>query len=294
MKSKISRLGWKKITIVGVSILLIVGLAIGLSVGLSGGGSKTTESTTTTTETTSTQTFSNDNWGEVNSNPSGYSGAKVSGLVGKIFVPPEQANGGVAIQMYADPANSDKNTIVYYFGSDASQFANGDLIKVDGTVGKQFTGQNAMGASLTVPTINASSITKTDSTALITGGKDVPVNQQQNQNGIIVTVDKMVLRDNETDFFVRIQNQSGTNASFSSYASKLQAGNQQLDLDNTKTYQYGEIPSEILPGVEVKGVLAFPAIGSPQPPSGAIALHLEARSDNYMVNFSPYVFSISW
>jgi len=105
----------------------------------------------------------------------------------------------------------------------------------------------------------------------------------------------MVLRDNETDVFVRIQNQQpGKKAMFFSFNSKLQIGNQQVDLDSAKTSQYGAIPSEILPGVETKGVLVFPAVGTTVPPTGAVALHLEAHSENYMATFNPYVFNISW
>ena len=52
-----------------------------------------------------------------------------------------------------------------------------------------------------------------------------------------------------------------------------------------KQSQYGDIPSDILPGVEVKGVLVFSAVGTPVPQTGAVALHLEASSENYMANF---------
>ena len=37
---------------------------------------------------------------------------------------------------------------------------------ITGTVGKQFTGQNKMGADLVVPTINATKVEKTDASAL--------------------------------------------------------------------------------------------------------------------------------
>ena len=284
-----------RLLIIGVSVLVVIGLILGLTIGFSGGKKTTETSTTSNTQTTNKQTFTNENWSQVCSDPSGYSGSKVEGLVGKIFIPPEQASGGVAIQMFGDLANSDLNTIVYYYGTDAGQFANGDLIKVTGTVGKQFTGQNKMGATLVVPTINATKVEKTDATALIKGGKEVVVAQQQNQNGVVITVDKAVLRDNETDIFVRVQNnQPGKKANFYSFNAKLQVGNQQFDLDSSKTSQYGAIPSDILPGVEIKGVLVFPAIGTPVPPTGAVALHLEAHSENYMATFNPYVFNISW
>jgi len=125
----------------------------------------------------------------------------------------------------------------------------GDLIKIDGAVGKEFTGTNAMGGTITDPTIHATSVAKTDATALIKGGKEVAVTQQQNQNGVVIIVDKMVLRDNETDFFVRVQNnQSGQKAHFYAFNSKLQVGNQQLDEDSSKSSQYGEIPSDIFQG----------------------------------------------
>jgi hypothetical protein len=44
---KPSWLSRKKIVVIGVCVLLVIGLAVGLAVGLSGGGKKITESTTT-------------------------------------------------------------------------------------------------------------------------------------------------------------------------------------------------------------------------------------------------------
>ena len=296
-KDKLSSRKTSWIIIGGIAVLVIVGIVLGLVFGL-GGEKGTTEkdgsSSTAKKKTESTKTFTNDNWGLVCSNPSRYEGSKVEGLVGKIFIPPEQAEGGIAIQMFADPEGSSENTIVYYFGTDASQFANGDLIKVDGIVGEQFEGENKMGATLIVPTIAADSVTKTDASALITGGKEIPVCQQQNQHGIVVIVDKVVLQDNETDVFVRVSNQSGSNASFYDFNAKLQVGSQQLDPDSAKQYQYGSMSSEILPGVETSGILVFPSIGSPVPTTGSMALHLEAASDNYRLDFNPYVFNIAW
>lgn len=278
-----------------VIVLLVIGLAVGLTLGLGGGGSNTTGTTSTSVSTdNSNLTFGNQNWNEVCSNPSRFKGAKVEGLVGKIFVAPEVSGSAVAIQMYADPANSDQPTIVYYSGGAPSQFANSDIIKVDGIVGGEFSGQNAMGGTITDPTIQATSVTKTDASALIQGGKDVTVAQQQNQNGVVIIVDKMVLQDNETDFFVRVNNQSGANANFEGYEAQLQVGNQQLNEDSSKSSQYGEMPSSILPGVVASGVLVFPAVGTPVPSTGAVALHLTASSDNYNLNFNPYVFNISW
>lgn len=294
--SWVSDFGWKQWAIVGVGILVIVGLAIGLAVGLGGGKSSTTSTDRSIVPVDNrNMTFTNENWGQVCSNPAGCEGAKVEGLVGKIFTAPEQSGSSVALQMFADPANSEQNTIVYYTGSDSGQFANGDLIKIEGTVGKQYSGQNKMGGMLIVPTISASSVAKTDANALITGGKEVIVTQQQHQNGVVIIVDKIVLRDNETDVFVRIKNnQPDKKANFYAFNAKLQVGNQQLDQDSAKQYQYGQISSEILPGVEVKGVLVFPAIGPPIPANGAVALHLEAHSENYMATFNPYVFNIAW
>ena len=298
VKTRVSEIfsGRRKWVIAGIGVIVIVAIVLAV---VFGAGSKETSETTNNTSTDNSmvagsQTFTNSNWGNVCSSPSNYKGAKVE-LVGKIFAPPETSSGAAAIQMFADPISSSQNTIVYYYGPDASQFAQGDIIKVTGTVGDQFTGQNAMGGSLTVPTVAATSVVKTDASALITGGKDVPVLQQQDQNGVVIIVDKITLQNGETDVYVRVKNnQPDKNASFHSYQAKLQAGNTQFDPDTTKQYQYGQIPTEILPGVEISGILVFPALGPSIPPTGSIALHFTASSGNYMLNFNPYVFNISW
>jgi hypothetical protein len=65
---KPSWLSRKKIVVIGVCVLLVIGLAVGLAVGLSGGGKKITESTTTiprTPEQTAelfVKSFSNEDW----------------------------------------------------------------------------------------------------------------------------------------------------------------------------------------------------------------------------------------
>jgi len=256
-------------------------------------------------------TFTNENWNEACSNPSGFHGAKVEGLFGKIFVAPNVIKGGAIVvlpmyadtdvlPMYADTDNPEQATIVYYLGSNSShssQFAYGDLIKVNGKVVGEFKGKNRMGRPITGPTIEAASVTKTDVTALMQGGKYVTVKQHQDQNGVVITVDKMVLRDNETDVFIRVKNNQPSQTAYFfgyPYHAMLQVGNQQFNEDILKENLYGQIPSDILPGVEVQGILAFPAIGTPVPSMGAVSLRLEASSENYTARFKKYVFNISW
>lgn len=274
---------WKKIAAMDLSVLVVLGVVAGLVVGLAGGcGSK--------------GTFNNDNWDEVCSNTSGHVGAKVDGLVGQVFVAPKKAKGGVAIQMWADPFNLDQSTMVYYSGSDGKQFAYGDIIEVTGTVGEAFTGKNKKGATVVTPAVDATEIAKTDATVYIKDGTTVPVDQQQEQNGVVIAVEKVVLRDNETDVFVSLENrQQDSGALLRSTGTKLQVGGQQFDVDLHKSSVYEAAYFGTMPaGEKASGVLVFPAIGDPVPDKGSATLSIDGSSSNWRLDFEPYLFSIDW
>lgn len=76
---------------------------------------------------------------------------------GQLLFTPEVDEDGIYLQIYADPENSDLNTIVYYPDS-TFEIEEEDYVKVTGTVKDEFTGENLMGGELTMPMIEATNL----------------------------------------------------------------------------------------------------------------------------------------
>lgn len=77
-------------------------------------------------------TLTKDEITQMYSDPDSFKGRKVT-LVGQLFGDPEKDSSGIYFQMYGDPANYDRNTIVGYKNTEIS-LAGDDYVKVIGTV----------------------------------------------------------------------------------------------------------------------------------------------------------------
>lgn len=282
----------KQIVIAIIAGIIVIGAVVGIVIGVSGGnGSKTGSDetkggTTATQEQTVKESFTNDNYAMLFSNPDKYKGSKVD-VVGKIFTSPEYDEGFVGFQMFADPANGEWNTIVGYYGE--ISVAEGDIVKVKGEVIGEFEGENAMGGTIRAVNIMATSIEPATMVDALPKAQEVAtVEQAQNQHGIIVTLHSVQLAQEGTRVMVTIQNTSGANASFYDFNAKLTQGNKQYEPEYTSD---SGLPSELLPGIQASGVVMFPKIDWSQ---GACTVYLEAGSDNYSLDFNPYVFNVTW
>ena len=83
--------------------------------------------------------------------------AKLSGVL--LANPEADSDGSMALQIFYDTQNYDQNFIVYTDNADSS-LKSGDYVKVDGKVRGKFTGQNAMGAEISIPAIENAAVTK--------------------------------------------------------------------------------------------------------------------------------------
>jgi hypothetical protein len=94
--------------------------------------------------------------------------------------------------------------------------------------------------------------------------------------------------EDETRAYIKITNNSKEEISFYSFNSKIIAGTKQLEEDDH--YNYPEIPSEILPGVSVEGIVVFPSIKDEQ---GTAKFYFEGSSENYDIDIEPFIFEVS-
>ena len=87
-----------------------------------------------------------------------------------------------------------------------------------------------------------------------------------------------------------MKNNTGRGASFYTYDAKIQQGSTQVDyLEDSYAYYDEEPQSDLRPGVQTEGVLAFGRVDPGQP----FELVIPWTSNNYNVNAKPVIFQIS-
>lgn len=266
--------------LVGTLLCALAILGLAACGGSEGSGSATSspteserqEGSSTTAQSTS-EHFTLDNWSLLDSDPDAYEGSSVE-VVGRIFQNPERDSDGVYFQMWADPTESDYNTIVA-FPDSALVLSNGDYVRVLGEVKGAYEGENAFGASLTAVTVLASSVEVVDATeaappALATFGEATFT-----QAGITLTVTKIEIARDETRVFLTVENESGYDFSFYSSSGRAVQAGQQFD-STYSSADYPEISSDVVTGASSSGVVVFPALE----PSEPLKLLFEGSSDN--------------
>lgn len=236
------------------------------------------------------ESFTNDNYKKLASSPDKYKGSPVE-LNGKIFNEVQEGEKQTGFQMWVDPKNSEGNTIVIYDGIGLGLKSN-DFIKVTGKVEGSFEGENMMGAKLTVPRIIASKIEKVSAADVLAPTENtVQVDQTQTQHGIAITLEQIEFAKDETRVFVKVRNGSKAKASFYSFNAKLTQGSSQFEPENSFEANYPEVQSNLLPGIESSGVIAFKEIDYA---ANSCMVYLEIGSDDWNLNFKPYTFNVAW
>ena len=197
-------------------------------------------------------------------------------------------DGKQAIQAWTDIANSDKNIMII-----SDYKTSGDeYIHVKGTITGTATGQNAFGGELSAPIIGSATIEKASYIDAVSPTiKTVDVNKEIDQHGLIVKLQKIEIAKNETRLYFEVINNSKGKASFYSFNSKLVQGDKQFEEAGNYDADYKEIQNELLPGIKSDGVISFEPIDTS---AGKLTVISEARSDDYMIDFTPYTFNAAW
>lgn len=254
------------------------------------------DDTVTTKEETTKQQKVNKNEGKVlaeadfdkmYSDPNAYKNYKLS-FTGKVFSV-ERDEDGTYLQVYADPKNSEQNTIVGILDPEL-QIAEDDYVKVTGIVEDEFVGENMMGAEITVPRILADKVEVVDYvTAMAPTLKAIEVNQTQNQYGVQIILEKVEFAKDHTRVYVTVKNGTQEELSFHSYSAKFVVGNQQFEVEDVYEADYPQVSTDILPSIESSGIITFPAI---DPNTTAFQFYAESSSNNYDLDWKPFVFKV--
>lgn len=227
------------------------------------------------------------------SNPDDYKGKYVK-LSGKIFNKPNSDKDTVAYQVWHDTQNSDKD-FLFFTDNTSESYSVDDYIIVDGKITGTFEGENAFGGSVECPTIEAVSVEKQSyiDAVVPTVSEIVPEDAISEQNGVSLKVDKVEFAEKETRVYLTETNSSTDKFSMWIYDIKLLQNGQQIEQDmaSFSAYEgnYAELSSDILPNASSSGILVFPPMDS----SANFQIYAEGHSDNYELDFQPFVIDIS-
>jgi len=220
------------------------------------------------------------------SNPENYEGEIIQ-WGAKVFTQPSRDEDGVYFQAYE---GGDDNNFVVAYGDPNFQVKEDDFVIVTGKVKGELEGENAFGAKLNVPAIKALYIEAgTRNNVVAPADTVVPINDSFTQNKFTVILGKIELSERETRFFIKLKNEGESAVNFYDFNSKLTQGNKQYENESIDNNQ--ELPSEILPGIEAEGVVAFPTIDKEQK---QLMLYLDEPSNgNYSLDWEEVKFNIT-
>ncbi|MEG1433219.1 hypothetical protein [Eubacterium sp.] len=231
----------------------------------------------------STEPLTNDEISDLYQNPNSYKG-RIVNLSGKVFNIDENM-----VQIYADPINRAKNTMLDLSDAGGGQVSNDDFIQITGTVIGEFNGSNAFGASLKAPEIHVSEVKKSDyQTVVAPAQKTIEVNQTIDQSGCILTLKKIEFADSETRCYLSATNNSSDKLSIYSYGSKIIQNGKQYEVESNYDANYPSFSGDIMPSATVDAIIAFPKIEQK-----GFQLIVGAYNYDYSLNISDYTFDVT-
>lgn len=225
-------------------------------------------------------------------NPNAYKGKHVK-LIGQVFSIPQDDEERMSIQIWHDVSNYDQDFIAHTEAGEDIK-AN-DYVIVDGKVDGTLKGENSFGGEVVSPLIVDAKVTKSSYKDIVTPTiAEISPAVSQDQNGIVVTVDKVEYAKDETRLYVTIKNGTDYNFSCGVYSSKLVIDGQQLDQNNQSMTIYNtpelqELSYEVMAGTSSSGTVIFPAIEQNEPFQFVLP---DSYSDNYDLMFTNYMIDV--
>lgn len=221
-------------------------------------------------------------------NPDEYKGKYVK-LSGQLLDAPEKDGDTVALQAWYDVVNYDQSFIVYT--DSAEGIESQDYVWIDGKIDGAFSGENVFGAEIECPLIVDAKVTKGSYLEIVTPTiAEISPAVSQDQNGIVVTVDKVEYAKDETRLYVTINNGTDYNYSCGVYSAKLIVNDKQIDINDASQTLYNspeltELSYEVMAGTSSSGTIIFPAIEQNTPFQFVLP---DSYSDNYDLTFTNY------
>lgn len=211
------------------------------------------------TEIQPARTFTDSDFKILYAEPKAHKGSSVD-ITGKIFKGSEKEGNLIAFQMWqGGKASLDRNTVIYYEGSDPTEFVADDCVRVIGVSGKELEGTNPFGGIVIAPTINADSVEELDCIdVLYPAKKVVNLGSTQTQDEIKLTMEKVEFADEHTRVYLNVENaNTESEIYFSTSGVVAFQGNKQFETTYAFDVDFPEIEYEIYPGILEEGVILF-------------------------------------
>lgn len=209
---------------------------------------------------------------------------------GKIFSLEEYENYR-ALQVWVDVNGDNKNTIVLDFNSEKN-YENEDFIFVDGFVRGEHEGENALGGKVSAPSIEAIEIKKSNYIdAFSPTVKAIEVNQEIDQYGAKIILEKVEFADNETRLYITISNETNDKFNIWTHSAKVIQESKQYEKEYNFDSDYPEIQSDLESGVKTEGILNFPKLDKDL---GELRFIIDGSSSNWDTKIEPYEFNVNW
>ena len=201
---------------------------------------------------------------------------------------PEYAEDGVYFQGFADIENSDLNTLVQY-ADNTLELTDGDYVYLDGEITGSESGYNAFGGEVNAVTVVADTVEKVSYIEAVSPTiKEFTGITPIEQNGCMVTIDKVEVSPIETRVYVTVTNSSNNEFHIYDFNARIVQNGTQYEPTYNFEADYEELQSDILSGVTSSGVSVFDKIDE----SSGFDLIIEGYSDNYSIDFEDYQFTI--
>ena len=223
---------------------------------------------------------------EVYTNPNDFKGKYIK-VSGQVFSDVEKQGDEYGFQMLEDVKNNTHNTVVL----STNEVHVDDFIEVDGRIDGVYSGSNMLGGDvkcLQISNATCKVIPAQDAVAPAISVKEF--NDEQEQHGIKLVLEKIEFADSETRAFIKVVNNSDAKFDFFPYESKAIQNSKQINESSNYYYDsYDAFGSSIAPGAEVEGFIVFPNIDD----KTDFKLIFEGYSDNYEIQVEPFEFNVS-
>ena len=243
---------------------------------LSGCGSSTPTDTSPMSEDEITQMYSD---------PDSFKGRTLE-LYGRVFNEPEYDDDGVYFQMWGDPENGERNTIVAC--KDTSlKLQDDDYVHISGSVSGKHEGENALGSKITAPAIVADSVevvTYQEACAPTLYTATVQT-EAQTQCGYTVSVDSVELAEKETRVAVTVTNNGAAAFSIYDSSAKIVQNGKQFEREYNSYADYPELQSDLMVGASTTGIITFPVLEKAD-----FDITLTGSSDDWDESIAPFTF----
>ncbi|WP_028060991.1 hypothetical protein [Candidatus Solirubrobacter pratensis] len=216
-------------------------------------------------------TFTSENFGELEHRANDFKGARVKGLVGKVFNVDRSGEVGLALQMWLD--DDQNHQAIVLIEDQGFEVSEDDYLAMKaGTVYDQFEGENALGGELSVPRILATDYEITDAGAMHPAISTAS-SKTETLGDVRITISKIEFAKDQTRIYVKATNTGPEDGSMDTDPSVVSRGKQ---MESSIDFDQEQLSYDLSAGASTEGVLVYPAM-----PDTGLVIKFKGLDANY-------------